>query len=82
MYHVSTPVHKEEPVSERTDDTRTYRPWWLYLAFFIGRPPALTRRQWRVLGLVAAVSFFEQYDLYLFTLALRQIQAGLAIEEA
>lgn len=82
MSHASTPVHKEEPVSERTDDTRTYRPWWLTLAFFIGRPPALTRRQWRVLGLVAAVSFFEQYDLYLFTLALRQIQAGLAIEEA
>lgn len=80
--HASPPVHKEEPVSERTDDARPYRPLWFKFAFFIGRPPELTRRQWRVLGLVAAVSFFEQYDLYLFTLALKQIQAGLAIEEA
>jgi len=77
-----TPAPKEELVLERTGDTRPYRPLWFKFAFFIGRPPELTRRQWRVLGLVAAVSFFEQYDLYLFTLALKQIQAGLAIEEA
>ena len=82
MSHALTPVPKEEPVLERTDDTRPYQPLWFKFAFFIGRPPELTRRQWRVLGLVAAVSFFEQYDLYLFTLALKQIQAGLAIEEA
>ena len=82
MSHASTPAPKEEPVAERTDDVRPYRPLWFKFAFFIGRPPELTRRQWRILGLVAAVSFFEQYDLYLFTLALKQIQAGLAIEEA
>ena len=59
-----------------------YRPRWFKFAFFLGRPPALTQRQWRVLGLVAAVSFFEQYDLYLFSLALKQIQAGLQISES
>lgn len=82
MSHASTPARKEESISEQRDDARGYRPFWFKLAFFIGRPPELTRRQWRVLGLVAAVSFFEQYDLYLFTLALKQIQAGLAIEES
>jgi putative MFS transporter len=59
-----------------------YRPRWFKFAFFLGRPPVLTPRQWRVLGLVAAVSFFEQYDLYLFSLALKQIQAGLQIPES
>ena len=49
---------------------------------FLGRPPPLTRRQWRVLGLVAAVSFFETYDLYLFALNLKQIQADLAVPES
>lgn len=34
------------------------------------------------MGLVAAVSFFENYDLYLFSLNLKQIQAELAIAEA
>lgn len=70
------------PLSGPTDEDRTYRPLWLQFAPFLGRPPALTRRQWRVLGLVAAASFFEQYDLYLFALALKQIQAGLGIPEA
>jgi putative MFS transporter len=49
---------------------------------FLGRAPALTRRQWRVLGLVSLVTLFEQYDLSLFSLALKQIQAELAIPEA
>ena len=68
--------------SRLTDEERTYRPRWLQFAPFLGRPPALTRRQWRVLGLVAAASFFEQYDLYLFALSLKQIQSGLGIAEA
>jgi len=67
---------------EATDEERTYRPRWLLFAPFLGRPPALTRRQWRVLGLIAAASFFEQYDLYLFALSLKQIQSGLGIAEA
>ena len=65
-----------------TDGDRTSRPAWVRLAPFLGRPPALTRRQWRVLGLVAMASFFEMYDLYLFALTLKQIQADLAIPEA
>jgi len=64
------------------DGDRTSRPAWVRVAPFLGRPPALTRRQWRVLGLVAMASFFEMYDLYLFALALKQIQADLAIPEA
>ena len=64
------------------DGDRTSRPAWVRLAPFLGRPPALTRRQWRVLGLVAMASFFEMYDLYLFALTLKQIQADLAIPEA
>jgi MFS family permease len=63
------------------DDDRSYRPRWLRLVPFLGRPPALTRRQWRVLGLVSIVSLFEQYDVYLFSLNLKQIQADLAIPE-
>jgi putative MFS transporter len=66
----------------RADDDRGYRPGWLRLAPFLGRPPALTRRQWRVLGLVSIVSLFEQYDVYLLSLNLKQIQADLGIDEA
>jgi MFS family permease len=64
------------------DGERGYRPGWLKAAWFLGRAPDMTRRQWRVLGLVSAASFFEMYDLYLFALALKQIQAGLGIAEA
>lgn len=61
---------------------RTYRPRWLRATPFLGRPPALTPHQWRVLGLVAAASFFEQYDIFILQLALKQIQSDLAIPEA
>jgi putative MFS transporter len=66
----------------QVEDDRSYRPRWLRWAPFLGRPPALTRRQWRVLGLVSIVSLFEQYDVYLFSLNLKQIQADLAIPES
>jgi len=56
-------------------------PGWYRFTWFLGRPPDLTQRQWQILGLVAGVSFFEQYDLYLFSLNLRQIQADLGIAE-
>jgi MFS family permease len=69
-----------DPRASGTDD-RSYVPRWLRFAPFLGRPPALTRRQWRVLGLVAAASLFDQYDLGLFSLALKQIQAELGIAE-
>jgi len=64
------------------DSDRTSRPAWVRMAPFLGRPPALTHRQWRVLGLVAVASFFEMYNLYLFALTLKQIQVDLAIAEA
>lgn len=58
------------------------RPGWYRLTWFLGRPPELTARQWRVLGLVAIVSLFEQYDVYLFQLSLKQIQSDLMIAES
>jgi MFS family permease len=58
-----------------------YRPLWFRLTPFLGRPPALTRRQWSVLGLVSLVSLFEQYDVYLFSLNLAHIQRELGIDE-
>jgi len=71
------------PEATHADDhDRTYRPRWLYYTPFLVRAPELTRRQWRVLGLVAVASLFELYDLYLFQLALKYIQADLAIPEA
>lgn len=57
------------------------RPGWYRLVPFLGRPPELDDRQWKVLGLVAIVSLFEQYDLYLFSLNLKQIQSDLGIGE-
>ncbi|MBL6690775.1 MAG: MFS transporter [Pseudomonadales bacterium] len=57
-------------------------PFWYRFAWFLGRPPDLTKHQWKLLGLVAAVSFFEQYDMYLFSLNLKQIQEELGIPES
>ncbi len=57
-------------------------PGWYRLAWFLGRAPDLTTQQWRLLGLVAAVSLFEQYDMYLFALNLKQIQSDLNIPES
>lgn len=72
------PEAKEPPSRE----DRSYRPGWLVAAPFLGPAPALTRRQWNVIGLIAFVTLFDQYDLALFSLALKQIQAELAIPEA
>jgi len=63
------------------EEDRSYQPGWLKAAPFLGRPPALTRRQWQVIGLIAIVNLFDQYDLQLFGLALKQIQAELLIPE-
>ena len=57
-------------------------PYWYRFTWFLGRPPDLTAHQWKVLGLVAAVSFFEQYDIYLFSLNLKQIQVELQMPES
>ncbi len=71
-----------QPPPTDPDEDRSYRPGWFRFAPFLGTPPPLTRRQWRIMGLVAVVNMFDQYDLYLFSLALKQIQADLAIPDA
>jgi len=58
------------------------RPRWVRAAWFLGRTPELSPRQWSVLGLVAIVSLFEQYDVYLLALNLKHIQADLGIDES
>src|SRR4029450_2511128 len=81
--HVGASAQDDTPGHRLTaDGDRTARPAWGRLAPFLGRRPAGTRRQWRVLGLVAMASFFEMYDLYLLALTLKQIQADLGIPEA
>jgi putative MFS transporter len=70
------------PSPEPDPSDRRTRPRWLRLVPFIGRPPPLTPRQWRVFGLVSAATLFDQYDRSLFAMALPQIQADLAIGEA
>ena len=57
-------------------------PGWYEWAPFLGKAPPLTKHQWRVLGLLGLVSLFDQYDLSLFSLALKQIQTDLQIPEA
>ena len=74
-------MSEDQGETSANDDDRSYRPGWLRYAPFLGRPPALSRRQWRVLGLIALVNLFDQYDLQLFGLALKQIQAELLIPE-
>jgi putative MFS transporter len=68
--------------ADSAESPAAYRPRWFRIAFFLGTPPPLTRRQWRVLGLVSVATLFDQYDRSLFALALPKIQASLAIAEA
>ncbi|MGH7864078.1 MAG: MFS transporter, partial [Candidatus Binataceae bacterium] len=53
----------------------------VHLGLF-GSSPAFTRRQWRVFLITTTAGFFDQYDLALLSLALKQIQQGLRIAEA
>jgi MFS family permease len=71
----------EAAPSIASDAVAARPPRWYRFAWFLGRAPALTERQWRMLGLVSAVGFFESYDLYLISLNLKQIQAELGIGE-
>lgn len=56
-------------------------PVWVYFAPFLGKPPVLNDRQWLVIGLMSLVVFIVTYDLSLFSMALKQIQASLEIPE-
>jgi len=64
------------------DDDRSHRPRWLWVTPYLGKATPLTRRQWRVPGLIAFVTMFDQYDLGPFSLALEQIQVDLSVPEA
>jgi putative MFS transporter len=68
-------------LNERDLEIVRTRPGWTRVLPWIGKTPPLTRRQWRVLGLLGTAELFESYDLGLLTLALLQIQAGLGIAE-
>jgi len=68
-------------VTTPAEPSTAYRPRWLLATPFLGTAPPLTRRQWRVLGLVSIATLFDQYDRALFALALPKIQASLAIAE-
>jgi hypothetical protein len=43
---------------EQDSDDRSYRPGWLVATPFLGTPPALTRRQWNVIGLLTGATAF------------------------
>jgi predicted MFS family arabinose efflux permease len=58
------------------------RPWWSKALPFLGRPPALTRPKWRLLGVVGAANLFDTYAMAILGLALPQIQAGLGVAES
>jgi MFS family permease len=46
-----------------------------------GYLPPLSRRQWRIFGIVSTAGFFETYDRALLSLAVQQIQRGLHVAE-
>lgn len=57
-------------------------PGWIRVAPYLGTPPGLSSRQWRVFGLLIIAAIFNQYDIALLQLALPQIQAGFGLQEA
>ena len=63
-------------------DERSGRPWWTFAVPYPGKMPSLTRKQWSVMGMLAAAELFDHYDVAILGLALSQIQVGLAIPEA
>jgi putative MFS transporter len=67
------------PGPPRIDRGERYAARWLPPVF--GGTPKLPERQWRFLGLMIAATFFNAYDMQVFGLALKQIQAGLGIDE-
>ncbi len=57
------------------------RPRWTYVVPWAGTVPELSARQWQVLGLLCAAELFDNFDTGIMLLALKQVQAGLAIGE-
>ncbi|MCP5059603.1 MAG: MFS transporter [bacterium] len=60
---------------------RPHRPWWTYAVPYVGRIPDLKPCQWHVLGLLSVAELFDNYDIGLIGLALKQIQEGVGISE-
>ncbi len=57
-------------------------PWWFRGLFaFVRSPAPLDARQWSLLGLLGLTLLINHYDFALLSLALPQIQAGLAVPE-
>ena len=57
-------------------------PWWFrHLFRFVRNPAPLDARQWQLLGLLGLTMLINHYDFALLSLALPQIQAGLAVPE-
>ncbi len=54
---------------------------FLRLLPFLGKAPALTRHQWRLIGVLGSANLIDGYDIGIFGLALPQIQQGLGIAE-
>ena len=67
------------PQNPDVGENEKYVPKWMKGFFYLGEAPALTARQWKVLVLIVVVTFFETYDIYLFILALKQIQVVVEI---
>lgn len=55
------------------DEIRSGRPWWTFVIPYAGQVPALSHKQWRILGLLALAELFDQYDFGILGLALSQI---------
>ena len=68
-------------MNQRDEEIVRSRPGWTRVLPWIGKTPPLTRRQWRVLGLLGTAELFDHYDLGILTLALLQIQVGLGVAE-
>jgi putative MFS transporter len=64
------------------DEVPPRPPWWFRSVFFFLRSaPPLTKTQWSLLGLLGLTLQINHYDFAILSLALPQIQAGLAIPE-
>lgn len=80
MQPLEVSAAETEPIADAA--ATVPRPRWTRSLLFLANAPALTRRQWQVLGLVSLASLFDQYDRSIVGLALPQIQAGLGIPES
>lgn len=74
---MATPETNIEPVQIAAEEPRKA----VHLGLF-GSTPPFTPRQWRVFLIAITAGFFDQYDVALLSLALKQIQKGLKIAEA